>query len=363
MMNEVQQNILKFLRQTENTSGKNNHNGYYEGNNRKRKISPLNERTEKRKRSSNFHSQEIDTLLALVKRDKRTIECKKTDQITNTYKDMAWKRISHIFNDRNLTKRSDKQLRSKWETLKKNARREHSANKLSELSGKVLNILDLDEDLDPDFPLHLKEEPIFDDMSYENTENIEMEQHISKQQEKSQESKGKEVFQTKVPQSSNTKDKSLEEQSLQQSDKATILPHNVQWKPIIAQAFVAPPGLIIPQGLSQMDDEHHVNKKKERMYDFVSPAVEVLDKINTKFILSKTLSFSRGTQCNNTKASQKKIFKKSFCCHILAVDHLKYLYKKMMVEENKRKKEKHQIEMDILKTELMIKKKQLKRIE
>lgn len=78
-------------------------------------------------------------------------ECKRTDQLTNARKDKTWKAISHLFNQKNPTKRSDKQLRSKWETLKKIARKEYMSGKLSTVSNNVLKIMLSSNELDIKF--------------------------------------------------------------------------------------------------------------------------------------------------------------------------------------------------------------------
>ncbi|XP_045465010.1 uncharacterized protein LOC123674154 isoform X2 [Harmonia axyridis] len=276
--------------------------------------------TEKRKRSSNFHSQEIESLLSLIDEEKSIIECKKTDQLTNSYKDRIWNIVSQIFNQKNTTKRSDKQLRSKWETLKKIARKEYASGSLSQISGKVLEImLSCGEPCleTPKSEIHLKfkEEPYFDDVEKSTDEhsddwNQEIDHGIFQMKSGNQPSTQRKII--------SSSENSLEVNNI-----------NLSRRPIasvVMETNLADPELCNMPTTPQIEQESNSTKNKATQCD-----PQELGK-NTK----KKLRYI-DTSFHNFG----KIFFK---------------------EENKRKRDKHQLEMEILKVELSIKKRQLENL-
>lgn len=59
------------------------------------------------------------------------IECKKTDTINNSRKELEWKKIETKFNSMCATARTSKMLRSKWDSLKKTTKKEYGEYKQS----------------------------------------------------------------------------------------------------------------------------------------------------------------------------------------------------------------------------------------
>lgn len=82
------------------------------------------------KRSANFSCAEINFLLELVEKRKSIIECKKTDRTTSEEKLESWKDLAKDFNARyGENYRTDKVLRTKYENLKKTAKKNFSEDK------------------------------------------------------------------------------------------------------------------------------------------------------------------------------------------------------------------------------------------
>jgi len=77
----------------------------------------------KRKRSTNYSKEESWNLLNLVLQRIDVIETKKTDSSAWTDKKNAWEAIAVEYNKMTLIPRTADQLRSKYETLKKDTRR------------------------------------------------------------------------------------------------------------------------------------------------------------------------------------------------------------------------------------------------
>lgn len=82
------------------------------------------------KRCANFSAIEVDMLLELVKDHKDILECKKTDKISSDGKINCWKKISEKFNATNQVFKSVESLKSKYENLKKAAKKNFAMDKL-----------------------------------------------------------------------------------------------------------------------------------------------------------------------------------------------------------------------------------------
>ncbi|XP_022904817.2 nuclear apoptosis-inducing factor 1-like isoform X1 [Onthophagus taurus] len=74
------------------------------------------------KRSTNYTKEECWRLIQLVEKLANVIENKKTDGVTWREKKRAWQKICQTFNSTGKTNRTSQQLRSKYETLKKEVR-------------------------------------------------------------------------------------------------------------------------------------------------------------------------------------------------------------------------------------------------
>lgn len=83
---------------------------------------------DKTRRSSNFSSKEVQFLLQLVDKKKEIIESKKTDRLTSEEKVKAWLGIEEEYNEVFSEYRSLKVLKTKYDNLKKNAKRQLPAN-------------------------------------------------------------------------------------------------------------------------------------------------------------------------------------------------------------------------------------------
>lgn len=86
----------------------------------------------KRTRTANFQEREVEALLHIIKKFDGIIECKKTDKVFRNDKEKCWKKIANIFNASSpaLIPRSPKDLRGKYENLKKTLNRKIADNKL-----------------------------------------------------------------------------------------------------------------------------------------------------------------------------------------------------------------------------------------
>lgn len=78
-------------------------------------------------RSRNFTQRENNLLIELILKNKDIVENKETDGKSNDIKNRAWGKIAITFNQQTVgDERSEKQLRSKWDNLKKDARTYHA---------------------------------------------------------------------------------------------------------------------------------------------------------------------------------------------------------------------------------------------
>ncbi|XP_047993410.1 uncharacterized protein LOC125231865 [Leguminivora glycinivorella] len=77
-----------------------------------------------RYRSPTFSRNEVQTLINLIERHKYTILNKTTNSAVNQAKELSWEKITKIFNSRGFKhERSTDSLKTKWENLKKDARK------------------------------------------------------------------------------------------------------------------------------------------------------------------------------------------------------------------------------------------------
>ncbi|KAL3275907.1 hypothetical protein HHI36_020642 [Cryptolaemus montrouzieri] len=254
----------------------------------------------------------------------------------------------------NFTKRSDKQLRSKWESLKKNARKDYAAETLTPLSEKVSKILDWGNDNETDMELgtsmKFKEEPYFNEVTYEENES-EMDQWSPSDFQTNQNS-SETVFQPKVQENIdiNAEEKmvfhKLTAKEIQPNIDEIQLDQNVTHaRPVtIASAFAAPSGKFNNEFLIS---GYPIPEKSPNKETTIHP---ILEPVITKV--------SRGVQCE-----RRRVHRQSFCHHTTNNNGLIALQKRLLIEENRRKKQKHETEMEILKIELQIKKKQLNDLE
>ncbi|KAH9642804.1 hypothetical protein HF086_012298 [Spodoptera exigua] len=79
-----------------------------------------------KERGSNFSSNELEILKRLIDDNKHVLLCKKTDAISQGIKEKTWIDIHMQFNASNSRYRSIKQLKYKFDNLKKSARKEAS---------------------------------------------------------------------------------------------------------------------------------------------------------------------------------------------------------------------------------------------
>ncbi|KAF2885565.1 hypothetical protein ILUMI_20633 [Ignelater luminosus] len=108
-----------------------------------------------KRRSSNFTPKEVKTLLALIKKYRGYIECRKTDSRTNEMKNLAWEKITREFNGilSDGIYRSVNTLRQKYENTKKQSNRKFALlmqmykNGVDGKSVEGLNITDIDKDV------------------------------------------------------------------------------------------------------------------------------------------------------------------------------------------------------------------------
>lgn len=73
-------------------------------------------------RSSNFTSQEEDVLMSLVEKYSHIVECKKINAVSWQKKNEMWEKISIEFGAQCQTIRSSKQLKDKYENIKRKAK-------------------------------------------------------------------------------------------------------------------------------------------------------------------------------------------------------------------------------------------------
>lgn len=87
---------------------------------------------EETKRRENFSSAEINLLIELVKKYKNIIENKKSDAVTWREKEKGWELLTAEFNTMNpkAVKRTVKNLKGKWDNLKKLTKKKFAAQKL-----------------------------------------------------------------------------------------------------------------------------------------------------------------------------------------------------------------------------------------
>ncbi|XP_031345540.1 uncharacterized protein LOC116172463 [Photinus pyralis] len=76
-----------------------------------------------------FKEQEVQLLMTLVNKYKVIIENKKTDAITWKQKQTTWEEITNEFNANNDVYRSCKNIKGKYENLKKNAKKKFATEK------------------------------------------------------------------------------------------------------------------------------------------------------------------------------------------------------------------------------------------
>lgn len=81
---------------------------------------------EKTPRSINFNPQESDLILQLVDEDTDIINCKKTGQYTKKEKTKVWDKITDDFNEGSRTKRTSKELSTKYKNLKQTFKKDIS---------------------------------------------------------------------------------------------------------------------------------------------------------------------------------------------------------------------------------------------
>jgi hypothetical protein len=79
-----------------------------------------------KKRSKKFDEDECDQLIIVMRPYSRKIDCKQTDSVHINKKNKYWAEVTSKFNSTAKFKRSEQELRTKWENLKKSARREGS---------------------------------------------------------------------------------------------------------------------------------------------------------------------------------------------------------------------------------------------
>ncbi|XP_069670831.1 myb/SANT-like DNA-binding domain-containing protein 3 [Periplaneta americana] len=87
----------------------------------------------KRIRSSNFSEAEKHILLEVISKYIKIIQDKKTDGQTVEEKRKGWLQIERDFNARNLVARPWAILKTKWENMKTEARRQYAASKVERL--------------------------------------------------------------------------------------------------------------------------------------------------------------------------------------------------------------------------------------
>lgn len=85
--------------------------------------------SEKEKRAANFSIKEIEFLIQLIENKKGTIECKKSDRTTAEDKVRSWKEVEADFNAEFDSFRSFKTLKTKYENLKKSAKKNFAKDK------------------------------------------------------------------------------------------------------------------------------------------------------------------------------------------------------------------------------------------
>lgn len=86
---------------------------------------------EKRSRSANFSDEECIIMVNLVKENEKIIECKKTDVTTIKDKENCWEKVTDMFNSESgVRRRTCKELRMKYENIKRSLKRKIAANKM-----------------------------------------------------------------------------------------------------------------------------------------------------------------------------------------------------------------------------------------
>lgn len=91
--------------------------------------SKINVKLEGKQRTTNFSTKEVQFLIQLVDKKKDTIECKKTDRTSSEDKNNAWLEIEAEFNSAFDNFRSFKNLRTKYENMKKTAKKNYAEDK------------------------------------------------------------------------------------------------------------------------------------------------------------------------------------------------------------------------------------------
>ncbi|KAJ8717013.1 hypothetical protein PYW08_005412 [Mythimna loreyi] len=79
-----------------------------------------------KERGSNFSNNELEILKRLIDDNKHILLCKKTDAISQGLKEKTWNDIHMQFNASSSRHRSVKQLKYKFDNMKKSARKEAS---------------------------------------------------------------------------------------------------------------------------------------------------------------------------------------------------------------------------------------------
>lgn len=72
-----------------------------------------------RKRAANFSKPDEELLIAIIKKYKTKIECKKSDVNSSVMKNVAWTKVTNEFNASSNGLRSLKELKNKYDNIKK----------------------------------------------------------------------------------------------------------------------------------------------------------------------------------------------------------------------------------------------------
>lgn len=76
-----------------------------------------------RERGSNFTNSELELLKTLIDDNKHILLCKKTDAVSQAQKEKTWGKIHMEFNANSSKHRTIKQLKYKFDNMKKCARK------------------------------------------------------------------------------------------------------------------------------------------------------------------------------------------------------------------------------------------------
>lgn len=81
-----------------------------------------------RERSTNFSASEVGRLQQLINKYKDVLFCKKTDGVSTKQKEKTWIEIEKEFNSLGETHRTVKQLKYKFENMKRNIKKVFKLN-------------------------------------------------------------------------------------------------------------------------------------------------------------------------------------------------------------------------------------------